>query len=941
MVRINVNPVNENVRVDVNNIVSDIDVSTKNVNASVNTGVVGDKYYTDLAKQWAIKTDGKVLGEDYSSKYYASKAKESEQIASAAIENIEEVTQQSISDIGDAKTDAIGDLETAKTEKISEIEDTASNFEDDLTLLTQRAEAAATNAEDSEDAASDSANAASTSAQNALESEQNALTYSSSASNSATSASDSASAASASASSAQESATNAATSETNAANSSTSAALSAQSAQESAQYIVNNAPTATIEQTSGGAIITTKDLTHGTTTATILNGAKGDKGDQGIQGIQGPQGEQGIQGETGAKGDTGNGIANISLISTVGLQKTYRITYTDGTHFDYVVTDGAAGATTWGGISGVLSNQTDLQSALDLKADDSNVVHKAGSETITGFKTFTNKAKITTTTAGAILELESGADNTNFLLKRTGGSTCVLESGSSVGLFGTKSAHALQIRTNYVTRMTFDTSGNVTLAKAPSSNSNSNQVATTAWTISKIPTNNNQLTNGAGYITGITSSDVTTALGYTPYNATNPNGYTSNVGTVTSVNNTQPDASGNVTLTIPDTSNLANKDLSNLSSTGNSKFQVPLVSGTNIKTINNNSILGDGNLVLDGLPTQTGKAGKFLQTDGTDASWESAPFRNIGEIIASTIPLTDAGLHLLDGSLLPYGIYKEFIDYIANLYAENPSANYFTTESDWQTSVTTYGVCGKFVYDSVNNTVRLPKITGKIEGTTDVTALGDLAPLLVKLPNITGWYACADWFRDNQTPIYSGALYNAGNHGRRGATGVTGYSSSQSIDFDASRSSSVYSGNGTDTTIHEQAIKVLYYIVIATSTKTDIQVDIDDIATDLNGKVNISDLQEVQCVVETYQNGTSWYRVWSDGWCKQGGHVTSNGTVTLLKPFLNKNYNVCCGNSFTSASTNENSLLWGKESTSSINFVSYPSWGSGGADWQACGYIEV
>lgn len=32
-----------------------------------------------------------------------------------------------------------------------------------------------------------------------------------------------------------------------------------------------------------------------------------------------------------------------------------------------------------------------------------------------------------------------------------------------------------------------------------------------------IPTNNNQLTNGAGYITGINSSAVTTALGYTPY----------------------------------------------------------------------------------------------------------------------------------------------------------------------------------------------------------------------------------------------------------------------------------------------------------------------------------------------------------------------------------------------------------------------------------------
>jgi hypothetical protein len=33
----------------------------------------------------------------------------------------------------------------------------------------------------------------------------------------------------------------------------------------------------------------------------------------------------------------------------------------------------------------------------------------------------------------------------------------------------------------------------------------------------------------------LTSSNVTTALGFTPYNATNPNGYTTNTGTVTKV----------------------------------------------------------------------------------------------------------------------------------------------------------------------------------------------------------------------------------------------------------------------------------------------------------------------------------------------------------------------------------------------------------------------
>ena len=44
------------------------------------------------------------------------------------------------------------------------------------------------------------------------------------------------------------------------------------------------------------------------------------------------------------KGADGNGIESTELISTVGLVKTYRITYTDGTTFDYDVTGGEQGA---------------------------------------------------------------------------------------------------------------------------------------------------------------------------------------------------------------------------------------------------------------------------------------------------------------------------------------------------------------------------------------------------------------------------------------------------------------------------------------------------------------------------------------------------------------------------------------------------------------------
>lgn len=55
-------------------------------------------------------------------------------------------------------------------------------------------------------------------------------------------------------------------------------------------------------------------------------------------------GATGPQGETGPQGATGNGISGISLISTVGKVKTYRITFTDGSTYDYTVTDGADGS---------------------------------------------------------------------------------------------------------------------------------------------------------------------------------------------------------------------------------------------------------------------------------------------------------------------------------------------------------------------------------------------------------------------------------------------------------------------------------------------------------------------------------------------------------------------------------------------------------------------
>ena len=158
----------------------------------------------------------------------------------------------------------------------------------------------------------------------------------------------------------------------------------------------------------------------------------------------------------------------------------------------------------------------------------------------------------------------------------------------------------------------------------------------------------------------------------------------------------------------------------------------------------------------------------------------------------------------------------------------------FTDETSWQQSVTTYGVCGKFVYDDVNNTVRLPKITGFTESTITPVELGNLTE--AGLPNHQHTYPTLN------VPCQGGYDNYWGNANREGVS-WSGW---------ASDSNSIY---GKSNTVQPQSIKILLYIVIATSTKTDIEVDIDEIATDLNGKADV-DLTNVNNAGTSL--GASW-----------------------------------------------------------------------------------
>ena len=207
--------------------------------------------------------------------------------------------------------------------------------------------------------------------------------------------------------------------------------------------------------------------------------------------------------------------------------------------------------------------------------------------------------------------------------------------------------------------------------------------------------------------------------------------------------------------------------------------------------------------------------------------------RNIGEIVPSTIPLTDAGLHLLDGTLISgSGSYSAFVDYIADLYDSGDYTAIFDTEANWQAAVTLSGVCDKFVYDSVNQTVRLPKYGNQIwSGGGNAPVIGNGTSLGFTTGSI------------NSGVVYSGSGSNlfCGYTGVYGEPVGTNYTGSTTVGANKSiglTTDSTKSGIIADLANITTSLDGYYYIVVATSTKTQIQVDIDEIATDLNGKMD-------------------------------------------------------------------------------------------------------
>ena len=109
----------------------------------------------------------------------------------------------------------------------------------------------------------------------------------------------------------------------------------------------------------------------------------------------------------------------------------------------------------------------------------------------------------------------------------------------------------------------------------------------------------------------------------------------------------------------------------------------------------------------------------------------------------------------------------------------------------------------------------------------------------------------------------------------------------------------------------------------------------------------LTNLENSRRIIETWSEGTEWYRVWLDGWIEQGGTTglitSSDGytatTIQFKKSFINTNYTfTSCANKYSSQNglgTAYPPFIFTKNNDSVI--IGKYSW-TDGLDWYACGY---
>ena len=303
--------------------------------------------------------------------------------------------------------------------------------------------------------------------------------------------------------------------------------------------------------------------------------------------------------------------------------------------------------------------------------------------------------------------------------------------------------------------------------------------------------------------------------------------------------------------------------------------------------------------------------------------------RSIGEVYFSQSALaTDnsGALPLFTGETIASAntIYPEFYNWVS------AHTELQCTSAEYEASLTTYGECAKYVIGS--GSLRLPLIKNYIKAANPSEGIKNIEACL---PNHKQYTTSQGGASDTDAAILTAwsDSHNPSYSLQGTATKATVYKTSLATD-----DGGVY---GKSSTVTPASTTLYPWVVAYTAAIPASTAQAAEFQQGLSGKADTSlanVASNIDYVVESYHDGTNWYRKYKSGWLEQGGYVPPNsgtsGTITFLKPFIDNHYTVA-SNTGNAAANNFFNLSAGFKTATSIPW--YKSAAVIAGDWIACG----
>ena len=293
------------------------------------------------------------------------------------------------------------------------------------------------------------------------------------------------------------------------------------------------------------------------------------------------------------------------------------------------------------------------------------------------------------------------------------------------------------------------------------------------------------------------------------------------------------------------------------------------------------------------------------------------------------------------GTVPPDSIQCNGAEYNRTLYADffayATEQGWVKPEAEWQSIASANGgYCSYYSTGDGSTTFRTPKFAPFMQ---IAIASGNIGTYhRAGLPNIKGDLPVGESSAVANLPL-SGAFYQDGSDTN---IGLRGDADNQLAHFDASRSNPIY---GRSTTVQPESHEWMICVVVAGKATNIGSVDVGNVMSAVaQVQTQVGAIPTPQAyVTQTWRRGTSWYRVWSDGWIEQGGYSNSPYgevvTITLNKPLNTPNYTILLGGvGGSESSVRVQPSNQTKTSFQTARYYTGNGQGSGYLYWEALGY---